>query len=546
MIALGLLPVLSAGVSAGVSGAPAAIAQTDPAEASTLTVTSAADAGDGVCGASCTLRDAMNAANADPAPSRIEFAIGTGPATIRLLAPLPALETPGTTIDGRSQPGYDGRPLIYLEGGGVPDASGIVSRAADVEIRAIAVGGFDRFGILVVGPAADNNRLLGNWAGLNAAGTGANANALSGIAVIAGPSGALIGDVCGRCGNRVAGNSVAERTGHGILIGGDGTIGARVRGNVVGLGPGGLALPNDDGILIVDGAHAIVGGSEAGAGNVVGASRVAGIELRATGDLLPIRVEGNRVGLDEGARPAGNDVGIFVGDGAGEIEIGGAAAGAGNVIAANRVGIAIEDRAHDVRVLGNRIGVNPLGEAVPNVEDGVSVVAGARLVAIGGGRAGEGNWIVGGMNGVTIGGEATSSVSVLGNALGLTPGGVVVGSVVAVRVWGGTGIAVGQSGSGRGNIIVGALEAGVLLEGAVQVSVGGIGLAWMRTTRRRATRWGWCCETGRARTGCRTTALAAMWARASWWRGRRRCGTICTPTRSWRTAGWASIWAVTG
>lgn len=438
-----------------------------------LTVTSSADAGDGVCDASCTLRDAINTANAGTTARRIRFAIGSGAATIALAAPLPALETDGTTIDGSTQPGYDGRPLIYLEGGGVVDASGLVSRAAAVEIRAIAVGGFDRFGILVVGEAADNNRLLGNWAGLNAAGTGANPNALSGIAVIAGPSGTLIGDGCARCGNRAAGNSVPERTGQGILVGGAGTVATTIRGNVVGLGPGGVPLPNDDGILIVDGAHATVGGVEPGAGNIVAASRVAGIELRATSTQFPLRVLGNRVGLDEGARPAGNDVGIFVADGAGGIEIGGATPGAGNVVAANRVGIAIEDRAHDVRVLGNRIGMDPLGELRPNRQDGVSVLAGARLVAVGGGRTGEGNWIVGGENGVTIAGEATSSVSLLGNVIGLTPGGLLAGSVVGVRVSGGIGIAVGLRGVGGGNVIVGASEAGVLLEGASQVSVAG-------------------------------------------------------------------------
>ncbi len=454
-----LLLALAAAV-AGPLGAPPAAAQ-----AETLVVTSAASAGDGVCDDTCTLRDAIHAANAGDGPARIEFAIGDGPVVIRLDRALPDVTAPGTTIDGRTQPGYDGAPLIYLEGGALPDASGLVSRAADVEFRALAAGGFGRFGFLVVGEAARDNRLLGNWAGLSPGGASANPNALSGLGVVGGARGALIGGACVGCGNRAAGNSVEGRTGHGILVGGAGTLGALVRGNVVGLGPGGRPLPNDDGILIVDGAHAIVGGDAAGAGNVVGASRVAGVELRETSALLSIRLEGNRIGLDEAGRPAPNDVGVFVNGDSGALDIGGARPGAGNVISANRVGIAIENRAHDVRVLGNRIGLTPAGDPAPNSEDGISVIGGARAVQVGGGGPGEGNRIVGGRNGVVIAELTTRDVRVLGNHL--------EAGDVGVRVSDGARITIGRAGEGRGNVVVRAAEAGILLEDVAQVIVEG-------------------------------------------------------------------------
>ena len=447
---------------------PAQIGANDDA---TLTVTSAADPGDGTCDATCTLRDALNAANADPAPNRIVFAIGAGPATIRLTAPLPALDDPATTIDGSTQPGYQGRPLIYLDGSGLQDASGLVSRAPGVEFRALAVGGFDRFGFLAIGEEADDNRFLGNWAGLTPDGAAAAPNALSGIAVVAGADNALIGDTCSRCGNRLAGNSVPARTGHGVLVGGVGTTGARVRANVIGLGLGGQLLPNDDGVLIVDGAHATVGGRLPGEGNIVAASRVAGIELRATSALLSLRVEGNRVGLDEGGRPAPNDVGIFLNDAARNVEIGGALPGAGNVVAANRVGIAIEDRARDIRLRGNRVGLDPLGRPVPNTEDGVSIIAGARNVDVGGPTAGDQNWIVGGANGLTIADPATTNVRLLGNVFGRTPGGLPAGSDVAIHVSAGSRIVIGRAGSG--NTIVAATQAGILLHGAAQITIAG-------------------------------------------------------------------------
>lgn len=466
LLAACLLLALAA-VAGGPMGAPPAGAQT-----ATLVVTSAASTGDGLCGADCTLRDAIRAANAGPGPARIVFAIGSGPVVIRLDAPLPAITAPGTSIDGRTQPGYDGAPLIYLEGGALAEASGLVSRAPDVEVRALAAGGFDQFGFLIIGEAARGNRLLGNWAGLSPDGAAANPNALSGIGVVGGARGAHIGDACAGCGNRVAGNSVEGRTGHGILVGGAGTLGARIRGNVVGLGPGGRPLPNDDGILIVDGAHSIVGGVAAGEGNVVGASQVAGVELRETSALLPVRLMGNRIGLDEAGRPAPNDVGVFVnGDSAG-IDVGGPWVGAGNVISANRVGIAIENRAHHVRVLGNRIGLTPDGDPAPNSEDGISVIGGSRVVQVGGGGPGEGNRIVGGRNGVVIAERTTRDVRLLGNYL--------EGSDVGVRVSDGARITIGRAGEGRGNVVVRAAEAGILLDGVAQVIVEG---NWIGLTR---------------------------------------------------------------
>ena len=347
-----------------------------------------------------------------------------------------------------------------------------------------AVGGFDRFGFLAIGEEADDNRFLGNWAGLTPDGAGSAPNRLSGIAVVAGADNALIGDACLGCGNRLAGNSPdggkadssdpEARTGHGILVGGVGTTGARIRGNVVGLGLGGQRLPNDDGILIVDGAHATIGGRLPGEGNIVAASRVAGIELRATSKLLSLRIEGNRVGLDEGGRRAPNDVGIFLNGAARNIEIGGALAGAGNVVAGNRVGIAVEDRVQDVGLRGNRVGLDPLGNPVPNSEDGISIVAGARNIEIGGPSAGERNWIVGGLNGLTIADPATTDVRVLGNVFGQTPGGRSAGSGVAIHVSGGSRIVIGRTGSG--NTVVAASVAGILLQGAAQVTIAGNGI----------------------------------------------------------------------
>src|SRR5262245_36698444 len=66
---------------------------------------SAADTGGSTCAALCTLRQAIEAANANAGEhDTIEFAIVGGPAAIVPGTALPAITDP-VTIDGRTQPG---------------------------------------------------------------------------------------------------------------------------------------------------------------------------------------------------------------------------------------------------------------------------------------------------------------------------------------------------------------------------------------------------------------------------------------------------------
>jgi CSLREA domain-containing protein len=94
--------------------------------AHTFTVTSTGDAGDpnpgdGFCrtGGSppgpCTLRAAIQEADALVGRDDIVFGIGTGAQTISPLSALPAI-TEAVTIDGTTQPGFAQDPLIQLNG----------------------------------------------------------------------------------------------------------------------------------------------------------------------------------------------------------------------------------------------------------------------------------------------------------------------------------------------------------------------------------------------------------------------------------------------
>ena len=74
-------------------------------------VNSTADSGAG------SLRDAIDYIDANGGGTTIAFNFGTGPQTIDLLSPLPAITAP-LTIDGTTEPGYSNTPLIELDGAG--------------------------------------------------------------------------------------------------------------------------------------------------------------------------------------------------------------------------------------------------------------------------------------------------------------------------------------------------------------------------------------------------------------------------------------------
>lgn len=412
--AASLAAAAAAALAAGwLIGWPAGWAQQQP---SAWTVASAGDAGGECDGGRCTLRQALESAILSPGADRIGFDLPAGERVIRPESELPALVDEGIEIDGRTQPGWSAGvpPAVHLDGTGAGDSAGIVILAADATVRGLSIGGFERHGIAVLGAGASGARIEGNWTGMTADGLRASPNRLGGIAVLGGAADAQV------AGNRVAGNSwagVNGRTGHGVVVGGSGSTGAEVRGNVIGLGADGAALANDDGVLIVDQADAQV------LGNLIAGSAVAGVEVRETAALTT--VAGNWIGLNLRGVPAGNDVGVFIGRSAGEARV-----DAGNVIAGNRVGVAVEQGARMTVVEGNWIGLRPaLGAGglwraeappalefagafgQPNRERGVSVVAGANTVRV------WGNWILAGSAGIAVRDSATAYVSILRNRI---------------------------------------------------------------------------------------------------------------------------------
>jgi CSLREA domain-containing protein len=135
-----------------------------------IRVESAAD--DTLDDGACTLREAILSANQVPANDDCEsgspafvdtivFAIGSGPRTIAPLTPLPEI-TGATILEGASQPGFQGSPLITLDGRLVLGAGdGLVFRHDDSLVRGLEIVYFPGDGVRIDAVAGEEGVAIG-------------------------------------------------------------------------------------------------------------------------------------------------------------------------------------------------------------------------------------------------------------------------------------------------------------------------------------------------------------------------------------------------
>ncbi len=298
-------------------------------------VNSSDDVNDGACDAThCSLREAINAANANAGTDTIAFDIpGAGPHTIQPASALPTITDP-VIIDGYTQPGAspntNGLELgsnavlkIELDGsnaGAFQDGLTIIAGGSTV--RGLAINRFDANGILLL--TSDNNAIEGNFIGTDVTGTAARQNRSSGIVIQDGIKN-TIGGSTPATRNLISGNVA------GVGIGGIFSTSNQVLGNYIGTdATGGAALPN---VLAGVGVHS--GGSNTIEGNVISGNSRYGVGL--AGGTVGNQVIGNLIGTDAtGTAALGNShAGVFITDNAANNSIGGTTAGAGNTIAFN-------------------------------------------------------------------------------------------------------------------------------------------------------------------------------------------------------------------
>lgn len=319
---------------------------------STFSVLNINDSGPG------SLRQAILDANANPAADLIDFDIGGGGVqTIMPTSALPTITDP-VTIDGMTQPGFAGSPIIELNGANAGSASGLVITAGNSTVRGLVINGFqfsggfllDGKGNGIVLSTNGGNVIEGNYIGTDVLGNTPLGNHRLGVLIFAGSSGNRIGtngdgiaDAAERnviSANGTIGNS---SSGVGVLIVGAGTNDNVVAGNYVGTdATGTVAFGNTNrGVGIQGGAQGNRIGTDgngvedAAERNVLSGNGGGGVVIAEVGTNNNT-VAGNYIGADvTGAAPLGNGIGVSIFLGAQGNEVGGAAAALSNTIAFN-------------------------------------------------------------------------------------------------------------------------------------------------------------------------------------------------------------------
>lgn len=268
-----------------------------------LVVNTSSALNDGVCNAHCSLPDAISVANSLPGAQTIIFNIpGSGPHTIQTSAMIPGFSS--LMIDGTTQPGYNGSPLVILNGSLAPSVNGLTI-GSNATVKGLMIRSFKGHGIHIAGSNsiiggpnagdgnvisgnalsgvhiesenADNNRVEGNFIGTTANGMAALANGQYGVVIRSGADGNIVTR------NMISGNTLS-----GVRISEAASLSNIVRENLIGANLEASALPNGQaGVELVNSAQTEI------SGNVIGGNAGSGIVLSgATGTII----QGNLIG----------------------------------------------------------------------------------------------------------------------------------------------------------------------------------------------------------------------------------------------------------
>jgi hypothetical protein len=230
----------------------------------TFTVTNVNDSGPG------SLRQAVLDANGAAGADTVAFNIASPAKVIAPLTPLPDIAA-DTTVDGTTQPGYGGNPLVEIDFTSVPNGNSIPPCWRDYgTVKGLAVNGCPWAGLASFPGATVSS----NWLGLDLTGTQNHTNRV-GVVVL---------------GGTVSGNVVSGNWTAGIDIRGGNP---QVTNNWIG--------PNGSGTAVVGNTNGIVYEAQPGTGpGVVSDNIIAG-----TGTI------GITVVISEGAYIANNTIGFL-------------------------------------------------------------------------------------------------------------------------------------------------------------------------------------------------------------------------------------------
>lgn len=235
-----------------------------------LTVTNSTDNSVG------SLREVILTANLNADINTIVFAI---PPPVQAIRPVTGLViTQPVIIDGYTQAGAltntlangsDAQPVIVIDGSlAAGSTSAFVVNSPGCVIRGLVIHSFSSGGIR--GINAPGLRIKGNFIGTDATGTQDLGNDGDGVFTGSG-AGIVIGGAAPAQRNILSGNG-----GSGVVDGGSGT---RVAGNIIGSSARGGDLGNGADGITVTGDDAVIGGDDAGSGNLIRSNAQAGITV---------------------------------------------------------------------------------------------------------------------------------------------------------------------------------------------------------------------------------------------------------------------------
>ena len=279
----------------------------------TFTVTNTADSGAG------SLRQAVISAMAS-AGNTVAFDIsGSGVQTIHLTSTDPTytytalpLITNSVTIDGTTQPGYSGSPLIQIDGSMESSSflDGLYITAGSCTVKGLDFTGFSGTAIVL---SSGSNTIENNYIGTDPTGTTADGNQGGGIAIYGGASNQIVQNVIS--GNSFSGGSPTYYS--AVYVANAGANGNVIAGNYIGTNAAGTAALGNGGagIYVAGGAqNTLIGAdgsssaSDAAARNVISANTGEGVIIEGTSsgaNTTGTIVAGNYIGTTASGTSAG-------------------------------------------------------------------------------------------------------------------------------------------------------------------------------------------------------------------------------------------------
>jgi uncharacterized repeat protein (TIGR01451 family)/CSLREA domain-containing protein len=244
------------------------------------------------------------------------------------------------------------------------------------------ISGNGASGLFILGGLADNNDIMGNYIGTDVNGTAAIPNDSGGVMIIDAEVN-TIGGTSDAARNLISGNA-----GIGVSIvnsdedgDADGNV---IQGNYIGADVSGTTVLSNtlSGVVIQDAANNDVGGTVAGAGNLISGNGQYGVIIMDSDPLIHLatvnEVQGNYIGtnLNGNAAVPNQGAGVLISNAWANM-VGGTCANCPNVISGNVLQGVRLIGADDNTVRGNYIGTDVNGAvAIPNGSHGVVIADG--------------------------------------------------------------------------------------------------------------------------------------------------------------------------